>query len=286
MATAFTLTMAYLAEECSGPEAAAAMAAYITGNVVSNLLGRVLAANFADNFGVTGSFWAFAVLNLIGAVLAVKFLAAAKPREATDGGASPIQIWRKHLSDRGLCAGFMIGFLILFVFLGVFTYINFVLSEAPFSLSQTQLGLVYLVFLPAVFTTPIAGRLTAKHGVFRAFLTSMGVAMVGLIAVLSSSLPIVLVGLAMIGVGTFCAQAVTTGYIGSHARGDRAAASGLYLTSYYVGGFTGAWLMGMVFEGTGWSATIGVLFLLSGLSIVAARLLRPVPDKTKQVLQS
>ena len=39
MAAAFTLTLAYLGEHASGSDAAAAFAAYITGNVASNLLG-------------------------------------------------------------------------------------------------------------------------------------------------------------------------------------------------------------------------------------------------------
>jgi MFS family permease len=40
MSSAFTLTLAYLAEETSGEETAASFAAYITGNVASNLFGR------------------------------------------------------------------------------------------------------------------------------------------------------------------------------------------------------------------------------------------------------
>jgi MFS family permease len=39
MASAFTLTLAYLGEECSAADAAGAFAAYITGNVASNLIG-------------------------------------------------------------------------------------------------------------------------------------------------------------------------------------------------------------------------------------------------------
>src|SRR5262245_66265367 len=42
MASAFTLTLAYLGEECSATDAAGAFAAYITGNVASNLIGRLI----------------------------------------------------------------------------------------------------------------------------------------------------------------------------------------------------------------------------------------------------
>src|SRR6476469_1026080 len=39
MASAFTLTLAYLGEQCSATDAGGAFAGYITGNVASNLIG-------------------------------------------------------------------------------------------------------------------------------------------------------------------------------------------------------------------------------------------------------
>jgi YNFM family putative membrane transporter len=52
MASAFTLTLAYLGERCSARDAAGAFAAYITANVASNLSGRVMSAAVADHFGL------------------------------------------------------------------------------------------------------------------------------------------------------------------------------------------------------------------------------------------
>ena len=67
MAAAFTLTLAYLGEHCSMSDAAGAFAAYITGNVASNLFGRLLAAGLADHLGLQTTFLALAALNLAGA---------------------------------------------------------------------------------------------------------------------------------------------------------------------------------------------------------------------------
>lgn len=60
MASAFTLTLAYLGERCSAHDTAGAFAAYITGNVASNLLGRLMSAGIADHFGLASNFFAFA----------------------------------------------------------------------------------------------------------------------------------------------------------------------------------------------------------------------------------
>ena len=57
MASAFTLTLAYLGEECSAMDAGGAFAAYITGNVASNLIGRLVSAGIADHFGLAFLFF-------------------------------------------------------------------------------------------------------------------------------------------------------------------------------------------------------------------------------------
>ena len=69
MASAFALTLAYLGEQCSSMDAGGAFAAYITGNVASNLIGRLVSAALVDQFGLASNFYFFALLNLAGAVL-------------------------------------------------------------------------------------------------------------------------------------------------------------------------------------------------------------------------
>src|SRR6266481_5045979 len=61
MATAFTLTLAYLGEEFSARDAAGVFAAYITGNVASNLFGRLMSAAVADHLGLAANFYVFAL---------------------------------------------------------------------------------------------------------------------------------------------------------------------------------------------------------------------------------
>ncbi len=67
MSTAFTLTVAYLAEHFSPAQATGALAAYVTGNVASNFFGRIMSAAVADTFGISTNFLTFAALNIAGA---------------------------------------------------------------------------------------------------------------------------------------------------------------------------------------------------------------------------
>src|SRR5918992_676937 len=59
LSTAFALTLSYLAEQCSAAESAGAFAAYITGNVASNLLGRLVAAALVDHVGLAPNFYVY-----------------------------------------------------------------------------------------------------------------------------------------------------------------------------------------------------------------------------------
>lgn len=270
MSTAFALTLAYLAEECDAADAASAFAAYITGNVASNLVGRFLAAAVADHLGVAVSFCVLAGLNLAGALLVSITLHRVKPM-AIAGTAErwPFVVWREHLRNAPLRASFAIGFCILFAFIGTFTYVNFVLARPPFAIGPMALGFVYLVFLPAIVTTPLAGRAVARFGTRPTLWLVLALAGAGLPLLLLPNLAGVMAGLTLVGVGTFFAQAAATGFVSRAATADRAAASGIYLACYFLGGLVGAAVLGQVFDRLGWPACVAGI----GLSLLAAALL-------------
>ena len=269
MSSAFALMLSYLGEACAADETAGAFAAYITGNVASNLFGRLMAAALADHLGLAGNFYVFSALNLAGAVLVYFYLRGTPARPAmAASGPSALAVWREHLRNPALRAAFAIGFCILFAFIGTFTYVNFVLVDEPLSLSRMALGFVYFVFLPSIATTPLAGHAVARLGVRRAFWTAIAIALAGLPMLVAGWLPAVLAGLALVGVGTFLAQAVATGFVGRVATVDRGSASGIYLASYFAGGLVGSAVLGQVFDHLGWGACVagvGVALALAAL---------------------
>ena len=265
MSAAFTLTLAYLGEQCSAGDAAGALAAYVTGNVASNLFGRLLSAAVADHLGLASNFYVFAVLNLSGAVLVWFWLGRTPAMMAQDHRpGSPFATWLEHLRNAPLRRGFAIGFLILFAFIGTFTFVNFVLIREPLAVSPMAIGLVYFVFLPSIFTTPIAGRVVARFGTRPTFWAALGVAGAGLPLLLAPSLAAVIVGLTLVGVGTFFAQATATGFIGRAATTDRGSASGIYLACYFFGGLVGTAVLGQVFDRIGWPACVAGVGLALG----------------------
>ena len=279
MASAFTLMLAYLGEECSAMDAGGAFAAYITGNVASNLIGRLVSAGIADHLGLASNFYFFAILNLAGAVLVYFTVAKAAPMEQMEPvRRSPFATCLEHLRNPQLRAAFGIGFCILFAFIGTFTYVNFVLVRPPLSLGPMELGFVYFVFAPSVVTTLLAGGVVNRWGTRPTLWASLALAGIGLPLLLLPHLAAVLLGMILIGVGTFFAQATATGFVSRAATTDRGAASGIYLASYFSGGLVGTAILGQVFDRIGWPACVGGIGLsLAVAALLALRLKVPTP---------
>jgi YNFM family putative membrane transporter len=269
MASAFALTLAYLGEQCSTIDAGGAFAAYIAGNVASNLVGRLFSAALADGLGLAWNFYVFAALNLAGAILVFFTIKRVPPMHATMPATSPLIAAIAHWRNPSLRAAYGIGFCILFAFIGTFTFVNFVLVRPPLSLGMMDLGLVYFVFLPSVVTTLLAGRVASKLGTRPTIWGALAIAGLGLPLMLRPHLSEVLTGMVLVGVGTFFAQAAATAFVGQAAADNRGIASGTYLACYFGGGLVGTAVLGRLFDAFGWPACV----LGVGAALAAAGLL-------------
>ncbi len=278
MSTAFTLTLAYLGEHCDAESQAGAFAAYVTGNVASNLVGRFIAAAVAGQLGLATNFYLFAGLNLVGAALAWVTIRPTMAR-ATEEMTSSARERLQALTTAPLLAGFAVGFCILFAFLGVFTYVNFVLVRPPLGLGMMSVGLVYFVFLPSIALTPQAGAFATRFGARAALWAGLGVALAGLPLLVCGNLALVLGGMTLVGAGTFFAQATATGFV-SRAAQDRAAASGVYLAAYFSGGLVGSAALGAVFDRFGWEACVGGVAGAIVLAMAVGTRLKPPSTET------
>ena len=279
MSAAFTFTATHLSERSMNAATASALAAYVTGNVASNLAGRIVAAAAADHWGLPVTFLIFAGLNVTGALLVLRCFDGG-PRTLDVAPRAPARIGPAvvldHLRVPELRSALMVGFLILFAFLGVFTYVNFVLVRSPIGLDPMSLGLVYLVFLPSLVSTLLAGALVALAGHERALFVALAAALAGLLAVAVPSLLSMLIGLALVAAGTFAAQAIVAGAVGRITAQGRPAANGLYLAAYYSGGLAGSVVVGAAFDAHGWNAAVLlVAAAVVGAAVIGRRIMIP-----------
>jgi MFS family permease len=138
-----------------------------------------------------------------------------------------------------------------------------------------EIGFAYFVFLPSRFTTPAVGGFVRRFGSRMTVSGGLAVALAGLPLLIAPSLAPVVAGLMLVGVGTFFAQAVATGFVGRVAMMNRGAASGLYLASYFSGGLVGSAVLGQIFDRFGWPACVLGIGLALAASLVLAAQMRP-----------
>ena len=145
-----------------------------------------------------------------------------------------------------------------------------------------QLGFVYFVFLPSIFTTPLAGAAVQRFGTQPTMWGGLATAGLGLPLLVTPYLPAVLAGMVLVGVGTFFAQATATGFVSRAATTDRGSASGIYLASYFAGGLVGSAILGQLFDRLGWGACVtGIALSLAAAGLLTLHLrMRGAPQQT------
>jgi len=273
----FAVTVAYINEEWA-EGAGSAMAAYVGGTVLGGFSGRMISAFVAAATSWRGSFAVLGALALLGAIGMWRWLPPdrrmAQPRPAREMAAAML----RHLRNPRLVATYAVGFCVLFTLLGAFAYVNFYLAAPPFRLGTRGLGLVFTVYLAGAVFTPIAGRTIDRRGHRFALTVAMFVAASGISLTLVPRLPFVLVGLAMCCTGAWIAQSAASSYIGTVAHEARAAAVGLYVMFYYLGGTFGSELPGHLWSRGGWPACVGLIVTVQLLTAaLGAVFWRPQP---------
>jgi MFS family permease len=134
----------------------------------------------------------------------------------------------------------------LFNFICTFTFVSFHLAAAPYNLSASWLGAIFVVYIVGSVLTPWTGWAVGRFGRRHFMVGVIAVWLGGIALTLAPSLPLIIAGLALgAGCGLIC-QAVSTGYVTTTAKAGRSSAVGLYVTSFYTGGSFGAAVAAML----------------------------------------
>jgi MFS family permease len=262
----FAITIAYIHEEWPETHAARGTSAYMSGAVLGGFCGRAVVAVVAASFGWKASFVVLSLINLAAAAAISMWMPKERERlRALDRRHG--QSVRRLLANAQLIATNAVGFCVLFVQVAVFTYVAFYLSAPPFSLSTAALGWLFTVFLLGAIATPIAGHYVDLRGHRAGMLLGMSIGVAGALATLTPWLPVIVIGLGMVGTGVFVGQATASSYIGAVTEEDRGLAVGIYSTWYYIGGSVGGALPAALWNLGGWLACI---LMVLGVQIATA----------------
>ena len=272
----FTITVGYIGDEATGPEGIRLAGAYALGTICGGFGGRFIAGIAADLGGWRSGFFVLAALTLLGATLIGRWLPAERHFRPVSGGlGATLLTYREHLANPRLLATCGVGFCMLFAMVGTFTYVNLQLAAPPFGLSPGQLSLVFTVYLLGIVTAPLATRMAMRAGRLPTLLLVAAMALAGALLTLSTSLALVVLGLAMVAGGLFVVQTLSLGFVGASVRRARSTAVGLYVTCYYIGGALGAIAPGPLWRQAGWPGVVALLaaaiLLIAALAALAWR---------------
>jgi len=272
------VVVTYIGEEWPPDRVALIMSIYVSGTALGGFTGRVSSGILADHFNWRVSFLVLGTAALAGAAAVAAWLPPGRrpatiTKSATKSGSLPAVIYHMQglFRSRRLVATFAVGFNVLFSLVGVFTWITFHLSAAPFLLSTTALSSLFFVYLIGLVVTPAAGFLITKVGLRAGIAGAICCSMAGVLLTLAPSLPVVILGLTMLSSGVFISQTASQSHLRVAAPpGARVTAAGLYLTCYYLGGTAAGVVPGAFWALGKWPACVGFIVAMQAVALAIA----------------
>jgi YNFM family putative membrane transporter len=262
------VSVAYAGDRFRERDLPAVVGGIIGASVVGGLVGRVLSGAIAARLGWHAPFVAFAAITAVASLLLARGLRDGGARERRGLGAA----WAGmvgHLRDPRLVGAYVVGGALFFGWIGIFTYLPYHLAAPPYALSTAAISSVYLVYAAGVLSSSVAGRLSGRVAPRTLISVGLVVEAAGMAILLARPLPLVVLGLVVMVLGTFTAQAVAPAFVNVTAARAKGGASALYLTSYYVGGTLGSALPGVALQARGWPGVVLACAAAVGVAVAA-----------------
>jgi len=252
----FAVTVAYIGDEWPPAGATRAAGIYSSASSIGGFSGRLIVGVLADLVSWRAGFLALGAVACVGAIVVGFLLPKERGFVRSEGLVASGRHMLAHFRNGQLLATYAVGFGVLFNFIATFTYISFHLAAAPYNLSASALGLLFVVYLAGASLSPWTGWAVARFGRRRFVIRVLAVWAVGIALTLMPSLPVIIIGLALCAACGLLVQAVSTGYVAITAKAGRSSAVGLYVTAFYVGGSSGAALGGVAWAYGKWPACV------------------------------
>ena len=247
--------MSTLASKHAAPDRRGTAVGLVTAGISAGiLLGRIVGGAVADQVGWRLMLTGFATACAICAVVALFVL----PRGLIEPSVSYLSTLRSGprllVTDRILRVAAAAGALWFFAFSLIWLSLSVALSLPPMNLSPTVIGLYSLAGLLGIVATPIAGRLTDRHGATRVIVVGLAISVasaVVMVSVLDAPVPM-LIALGVFDAGLFAAQVANQSRVLAIDPQAPARYNSAYMVVYFVGGSLGTGIGGGIVTRFGW----------------------------------
>ena len=266
------VALAYLREEIHLECHLRANSTYIMGTAVGGAAGRLLPGPLEQQLGWHGAAAAIGLLALAASMImwfllphSVHFV----PRSVRL--TSLINNTRRTLADPTLIALCVTAIAAMGTFVAIYNSIGFRLEAAPFALTGGA-TLVCLSYPLAIAGPAVAGALANHHGCGPAALVGAILLLTGVILIMSSRLPMIMVGLGLLAFAILGTHSLTTGWTADRARRGQvgvAQASGTYMVANYLGSSILGLFANRQWESHGWSGVVNLTMITGATALIA-----------------
>src|SRR5262249_33933088 len=135
-------------------------------------------------------------------------------------------------------------FLLMGAFITVYNYVAFHLLAPPYSLSQTVVGAIFLLYIVGSISSTWFGKLAGRLGRRRVVWIPIVVFLGGIALTAAQPLPLIVLGVAVVTVGYFGAHSIASSWVGRRGRASRAQATAFYMFFLYMGSSILGWAGG------------------------------------------
>ncbi len=259
------IAIAYMADEFSPAALRVAVGFYIAANTLGGISGRLIGGFAGDWLGWQAAFMIMGLVSVISLSLFTWLLPPSQGFQAHP--LKPAQMSKDmfgHLRNPELLVAYLIGGGNFMIFITQYSYISFVLSEAPYHLPARFIGLLFLTYLSGTLASMLSGRIT--QSLRQPIAIGLGISLLagGSLLSLTGDLIAIICGFLINAFGFFLAHSVLSSWVSLHAPHARASASSLYLVLYYLGASIGGFYLEPFWRWGHWSGVIiGSLIMLS-----------------------
>ncbi len=246
----------------------------VTGAIlIGILLARTVSGTIADFWGWPFVFWfAAALMIAIGAALAF-WLPRVPPTTDLSYPRLIGSLWTLVRAHRVLRHAVAMQFLIFAAFIGFWSNLALLLSEPPYQLGGTAVGLLALVGVAGAFAAPIAGGFADKRG--PALVVSIGAAQMLLAFLIfglwQGSIVGLVVGILVMDLAVQSSQVANQARVYALDPTARSRLNTVFMATMLAGGAVGAGIGGAAYVAWGWTGTSLFGAISSALALLLSR---------------
>lgn len=268
------IAIAYMSDEFSRKALLLAVGLYVSANSLGGIAGRLIGGFTAESLGLSGVFMVITGISFVCLGLVFYLLPASQHFQSQNLHLKRIMgDIRGHLCSPPLLLAYIIGGFNFFIFVNQYSYITFVLVEAPYSLSTAMLGMLFLTYLTGTVGSAVSGRIAQRVSQPLCMALGIVILMCGTLLTLLPSLVAIIAGLFVNSFGFFFTHSSAMSWVSHQAQRAKASASSLYLVFYYLGASSGGLYLAPFWQQAGWGGVVLGSLIIFSLTLTCAAML-------------